>query len=192
MKHTIIIFWITVVLTSCNSKKKQDVISLNNLDITKLEKVDASFRTRVLDKISSVSELKSDYEAFFYKKFQVNSFKAILVYVVRDSYGIIHLLLFDNNDKMISSVPLAGDICAGPGEENGFVVWCNEVSSTFTSEADFHITTVKKKSNDFANSPLFVDTIKKYFSIVSDGSVKQVRSVLVRVEKQLDEHGKEK
>ena len=178
-------------LTSCKPKK-DEVISLTNIDITKLEKVDSSFRSKVLDKISSVSVLKSDYEAFFYKKFQVNSFKAVLVYVVRDSYGIIHMLLFDNKDKMISSVPLAGDICAGPGEENGLVVWCNEVTTIFTSESDYHTTTVKKKSDDFANSPLFIDTIKGYFSIRSDGSVRLLISDSVRVVKQLDEHGKER
>lgn len=187
----IIIFALLLSVYACGNRHKELIYSVDKLKITELKTVDDVFRKKNLDLIPVIKDnLAGDYNAFYLDEKNLAGYSFITVYVTRDAFGIIFLLIF-NKDKLISYEELAGGICAGPNEENDTVYWCSESFSKFENDKDFQKTTVKKKSNDFANSPLFIDTIKGFFSIQSDGSIKLLRSDSVRVVKQLNEHGKE-
>lgn len=171
-------FVFLILIINVQSRNCDGILySLKGFSIENKKELGDGFKKQYLNQISSIYEiLDGDYSAYLYERKKIGKNQGIFVYVVRDSYGILYLLLINKNKKLLSSVEIAGTNCGGVYERNnGQVEWCGDRYSLFENDSIFNTILVNEITDGYeVDAPTYTDSLVVKYKINNKGVIQKL------------------
>jgi hypothetical protein len=153
-----------VVLSACEDKNNNqlNVISTDSVNVEWMPEVDKRCKRMYLDSMPAVKiGLAGDYTAYRYGERNIGlERKALFVYIARDDYSIIHMLILNKKEELINTFEVAGVECGFAEElEDGSAEWCGDRLSVFENDSTFNLTNKTIKADSFMeNAKFYIDS----------------------------------
>jgi hypothetical protein len=177
----------TTTLKSDNAVEKfSDTFNVKTFEKKNLSLLKKTYKQHI-DTITLYT-FKSIYSAYLIKEKKWNLNKYIFTYLKGDDFSAVYLLNF-NNDSLTFSINIAGGHCSGPYEENKIIHWCDSKISHFINDSSYVEKIIYKKSADYFDCEITIDTISTLYQIEQNGVLKKISTYTNSSTKYLDSLG---